>query len=169
VAREHIEDAKQEGIDYLNLRFRPWFMAEPHGLDPREVIEGVVQGDRGRRQGRQRPREPDRILSRTYGVEIAHQELEALLAYRENFVALDLVGDEANSRRHRLSNISRKAATPAGASRFTPAKREAAERLGMRSDFSVRNESGTTPARPKNRRWPISTSKTGSASKKPDQ
>src|SRR5436305_15085997 len=44
VARENVEDAKREGIDYLELRFSPWFMAEPNGLDPREVIEGVVQG-----------------------------------------------------------------------------------------------------------------------------
>src|SRR2546423_9385363 len=36
------------------------------------------------------------ILSRTYGAEVCHKELEALLARRENFVALDLAGDEAN-------------------------------------------------------------------------
>ena len=36
------------------------------------------------------------ILSRTYGAEIAMKELDALLAYRDHFVALDLAGDEAN-------------------------------------------------------------------------
>jgi adenosine deaminase len=36
------------------------------------------------------------ILSRTYGAEICMKELDALLAHREHFVALDLAGDEAN-------------------------------------------------------------------------
>ena len=96
IARENVEDAKREGIDYLELRFSPWFMAEPHGLDPRVVIEGIVEGiaegvtTTGLRVNL------IGILSRTYGAEIAHKELDALLAYREHFVALDLAGDEAN-------------------------------------------------------------------------
>ena len=96
IARENVEDAKREGIDYLELRFSPWFMAEPHGLDPREVIEGVAAGiaegvaEHGVRVNL------IGILSRTYGAEIAHRELDALLAYRQHFVALDLAGDEAN-------------------------------------------------------------------------
>src|SRR3954462_12093257 len=44
VARENVEDAQGEGIDCLELRFSPWFMAEPNGLDPREVIEGTLAG-----------------------------------------------------------------------------------------------------------------------------
>ena len=34
IARENVEDAAAEEIDYLELRFSPWFMAEPHDLDP---------------------------------------------------------------------------------------------------------------------------------------
>jgi adenosine deaminase len=96
VARENVEDAKAEGIDYLELRFSPWFMAEPNGLDPREVIEGVVQGIAEGVEATGVRVNLIGILSRTYGAEIAHQELEALLAYRQHFVALDLAGDEAN-------------------------------------------------------------------------
>jgi adenosine deaminase len=44
VARENVEDAQREGIDYVELRFSPYFMAEPHELDLTEVIEGVVAG-----------------------------------------------------------------------------------------------------------------------------
>src|SRR5882672_2811045 len=44
VARENVEDAKREGIDYIELRFSPWFMAEPHGLDPARVVAAVVEG-----------------------------------------------------------------------------------------------------------------------------
>ncbi|MGZ5553484.1 MAG: adenosine deaminase, partial [Chthoniobacterales bacterium] len=30
IARENVEDAQGECIDYLELRFSPWFMSEPH-------------------------------------------------------------------------------------------------------------------------------------------
>ena len=96
VARENVEDAKREGIDYLELRFSPWFMAEPNGLDPREVIEGIVQGIAEGVEATGVRVNLIGILSRTYGAEIAHKELDALLAHREDFVALDLAGDEAN-------------------------------------------------------------------------
>ena len=96
IARENVEDAKREGIDYVELRFSPWFMAEPHGLDPREVIEGVVQGIAEGVAATGLRVNLIGILSRTYGAEIAHKELDALLAHREHFVALDLAGDEAN-------------------------------------------------------------------------
>jgi adenosine deaminase len=96
IARENVEDAKREGIDYLELRFSPWFMAEPHGLDPRVVIEGVVQGIAEGVAATGLRVNLIGILSRTYGAEIAHKELDALLAFREHFVALDLAGDEAN-------------------------------------------------------------------------
>ncbi len=96
IARENVEDAAAEGLDYVELRFSPWFMAETHGLDPAGVVEAVVAGVRegeastGLRAGL------IGILSRTYGVETAHRELDALLSGREHLVALDLAGDEAN-------------------------------------------------------------------------
>jgi len=96
IARENVEDAKREGIDYLELRFSPYFMAEPHQLDMAEVIEGVVAGIAEGVAATGVPVKLIGILSRTYGAEICHKELDALLAHREHFVALDLAGDEAN-------------------------------------------------------------------------
>jgi adenosine deaminase len=96
VARENVEDGKREGIDYLELRFSPYFMAEPHQLDMAEVIEGVVAGIAEGVAATGVRVNLIGILSRTYGAEICHKELAALLAYRQHFVALDLAGDEAN-------------------------------------------------------------------------
>src|SRR2546430_3262985 len=74
IARENVEDAKREGIDYIELRFSPWFMSEPHSLDLNRVVEAVVTGVReGARQTGVRGKLIG-ILSRTYGVEIAHRE-----------------------------------------------------------------------------------------------
>ena len=96
VAYENVEDAYREGIDYLELRFSPWFMAEPHGLDPAGVVEAVTDGvAAGAREFGVQVKLIG-ILSRTYGPEIAWKELEALLRHNNWLVGLDLAGDEAN-------------------------------------------------------------------------
>ena len=96
VARENVEDAQREGIDYIELRFSPWFMAEPHGLDPARVAAAVVEGVRAGAEATGVEVNLIGILSRTYGPEVARKELAALLAQRQDITALDLAGDEAN-------------------------------------------------------------------------
>jgi adenosine deaminase len=96
VAYENVQDAQREGIDYIELRFSPWFMAEAHGLDPAGIVEAVVDGvSAGRRDFGIRVNLIG-IISRTYGPDVAWQELAALLSQRDHLVALDLAGDEAN-------------------------------------------------------------------------
>ncbi len=96
IAYENVEDAHQEGIDYIELRFSPWFMAETHHLDPAGIVEAVVDGvQAGQRDFGVRVHLIG-ILSRTYGAVIAQQELAALLRQRQHIVALDLAGDEAS-------------------------------------------------------------------------
>ena len=96
IARENVEDAQREGISYVELRFSPWFMAEPHGLDPTAVTAAVVEGVAEGAAATGVSVNLIGILSRTYGPEIAHRELRALLSQRQHLVALDLAGDEAN-------------------------------------------------------------------------
>jgi len=96
VAYECVEDFCQEGIDYIELRFSPLFMAEPHNLNPAAVVEAVVEGVQAGSQDFDLPCGLIGILSRTYGVEAAERELEALLTQREHITALDLAGDEAH-------------------------------------------------------------------------
>ncbi|MBM3144804.1 MAG: adenosine deaminase [Chloroflexi bacterium] len=96
VAYESVEDALGEGIDYVELRFSPWFMAEPHGLDPAGVVEAVVEGvQQGQRDFGVKTNLIG-IISRTYGIETGKQELEALLTRKDHIIALDLAGDEVN-------------------------------------------------------------------------
>ncbi len=96
IAYENVEDAQREGIHYIELRFSPWFMAEPHGLDPAGVVEAVIDGVRAGARDTGVHVNLIGILSRTYGPETAWQELQALLTYQDDIVALDLAGDEAN-------------------------------------------------------------------------
>jgi adenosine deaminase len=96
IAFENVEDAARQGLDYIELRFSPWFMAEAHRLDPAAVTAAVIDGARaGERQTGIRANLIG-ILSRTYGPDIAWKELAALLAHRDAITGLDLAGDEAH-------------------------------------------------------------------------
>lgn len=96
VAYENVLDAKVEGIDYIELRFSPVFMAESHQLEPASVVAAVIEGvQQGMRETGVLVKLIG-IISRTYGPEKGMLELEALLSQRKAISALDLAGDEAN-------------------------------------------------------------------------
>jgi adenosine deaminase len=94
IAYENIADAYSDGIDYIELRFSPWFMAEANHLDPIAIVESVVDGVASGAHDFNIKVNLIGILSRTYGPEIATKELEALFGQRERITALDLAGDE---------------------------------------------------------------------------
>ena len=94
VAYENVEDAKSEGIDYIELRYSPWFMAESHGMDPAEVMEACADGVRAAERDTGVRANIIGILSRTYGAEACMKELNAILAHRDHIVGVDLAGDE---------------------------------------------------------------------------
>lgn len=94
VAYENVEDARSEGIDYIELRYSPWFMAKSHGMDPAEVMEACADGVRAAERDCGVRANIIGILSRTYGVETCMKELDAILAHRDHIVGVDLAGDE---------------------------------------------------------------------------
>ncbi len=96
IAYENVADALSEGLDYVELRFSPWFMAEPGKIDPAGVVTAVVEGVQQGRRDYDIKVNLIGIISRTYGGEVGKQELDALLTQQEHMVALDLAGDEAN-------------------------------------------------------------------------
>ncbi len=96
IAYENVEDAKKEGLDYVELRFSPWFMAEPHDLDPAGIVEAVINGVNEARREIGIKVNLIGIISRTYGPDSTKEELNALLNFRDDIVAIDLAGDEAN-------------------------------------------------------------------------
>ena len=94
VAFENVEDAQAEGLDYVELRFSPCFMAYANDLDPYGVVESVVNGAHEAQNERGMKANLIGIISRTYGPRAAHRELSALLEHRDQIVGIDLAGDE---------------------------------------------------------------------------
>jgi len=95
IAYENVEDIKAEGLDYAELRFSPWFMAEKHQLNPVGVVEAVVDGVEAASHALDIPVGLIGILSRTYGPETAWKELDALITASDHLCGIDLAGDEA--------------------------------------------------------------------------
>jgi len=96
IVRENVEDAVREGIDYIELRFSPRFMAEYHNLDVFGVAEAACDALEEVRDLPARAKLIG-IISRHYGPDAAWGELDAAIRLKDRgIVALDLAGDEAN-------------------------------------------------------------------------
>ncbi len=96
VAYECVEDAADEEIDYLEVRFSPVFMAQPHSLAPDGIVEAVVDGIQAGEEDFGVRTNIIGIISRTYGPDLARLELDALLTQKSSIKAVDLAGDEQN-------------------------------------------------------------------------
>ncbi|MBY5920130.1 adenosine deaminase [Ferrimonas balearica] len=94
VAYENAEDLKLNGIDYAELRFSPGYMAMTHGLSPEGVVEAVIDGVQAGCRDFGVKAKLIGILSRTFGPDACHAELQACLAFRDKITAMDLAGDE---------------------------------------------------------------------------
>jgi adenosine deaminase len=92
---ECLDDACSEGLDYLELRFSPVFMAEKHTLDLDGVVEAVCDGLDEALGALPMRAKLIGIMSRTYGPDSCWQELEAAIRGRDRgIVAVDVAGDE---------------------------------------------------------------------------
>ncbi|MBT1065124.1 adenosine deaminase [Bowmanella sp. Y26] len=94
VAMENMEDAHESGLDYVELRFSPYYMAMNHNLPMADVVEAVIDGVRAGSEKFGIKANLIGILSRTFGAQTCMAELQALLAHKDKICALDLAGDE---------------------------------------------------------------------------
>jgi adenosine deaminase len=95
-AAEAVDDAFDDGLDYLELRYCPGIIAHDTGLAPEAVIDAVADAVAERSARRRLPVGLIGIVVRHLGAESAEQQMATLLSRRETFCAVDLAGDEAN-------------------------------------------------------------------------
>ena len=94
IGYENVEDAFNANI--AELRFSPYYIAMTHNLPIEGVVEAIIEGVNKGKEKFSTKTNLIGILSRTFGVEHCQSELNALLAYKNNLVAVDLAGDEYN-------------------------------------------------------------------------
>lgn len=94
IAFENMQDAAQQGLDYVELRFSPGYMGMTHQLPLEGVVEAVIAGVKEGSQAYGVKANLIGIMSRTFGQEACEKELNALLAHKNDIKALDLAGDE---------------------------------------------------------------------------
>lgn len=94
IAFENMQDAAQQGLDYVELRFSPGYMGMTHQLPLEGVVEAVIAGVKEGSRAYGVKANLIGIMSRTFGQEACEKELNALLAHKNDIKALDLAGDE---------------------------------------------------------------------------
>jgi adenosine deaminase len=100
VAYENLIDAKEQGLDYVELRFSPYFMGRAFDLPLEGLVEAIAEGVKNGMAETGVSANLIGILSRTFGVQSCQKELDALLSQKDKIVALDLAGDELNYPAH---------------------------------------------------------------------
>ncbi len=96
IGYENVEDLHIAGIDYAELRFSPRYIAMQNNLNPSAVVEAIIDGVHLGLKDFDVKANLIGIMSRTFGVDACQQELDAILAHKDHFVAVDLAGDEGN-------------------------------------------------------------------------
>lgn len=92
---ENLEDAAREGIDAIELRFSPAFMAHNHALSIRKITETVCHAVDEAKGKIPVIAKLIVIMSRHYAPELCDLELHAAIEFKnQGVVALDLAGDE---------------------------------------------------------------------------
>ncbi|GGQ74371.1 adenosine deaminase [Couchioplanes azureus] len=95
VAREAVEDAFDDGLDYVEFRFSPYFIRQQTGLAPEAVADAVAEGVAAGSQVTGLKVGLIATILRDLGPEAAVAQVSAFLTRREMFCGVDLAGNEA--------------------------------------------------------------------------
>jgi adenosine deaminase len=95
VGREAVEDAFDDGLDYVELRFSPYFIRQQTGLAPQAVIDAVADGVAAGSRVTGLPVGLIAIILRDLGPAAAGEQVATFLTRRDLWCGVDLAGNEA--------------------------------------------------------------------------
>ncbi len=95
IAFEAVEDAALDDLTHVELRFSPFFIRDRTGLAPEAAIDAITDGIKRAQRRYAIPVGIIGVLLRNLGPATATEELDVILQRREQFVGIDLAGDEA--------------------------------------------------------------------------
>jgi adenosine deaminase len=93
--REAVEDAFDDGLDYVELRFSPYFIQQQTGLAPAAVIDAVADGVAAGSRGTGLRAGLIATILRDLGPERALEQVATFLTRRDVWCGVDLAGNEA--------------------------------------------------------------------------
>jgi adenosine deaminase len=93
--REAVEDAFDDGLDYVEVRFSPYFIEQQTGLAPAAVIDAVADGIAAGSRGTGLPAGLIATILRDLGPARADEQITTFLARRDLWCGVDLAGNEA--------------------------------------------------------------------------
>ncbi len=94
-AAEVVDDAADDGLDHLELRFSPGFIAAETGLAREAVIDAVSDAVEAAAARRGMPVGLVGIVVRDLGPDSARDQMATMLTRRERLCGVDLAGNEA--------------------------------------------------------------------------
>jgi adenosine deaminase len=94
-AHEAVEDAYDDGLDYVEYRFSPWFIASETGLPPEAVADAVHAGITTGTALTGLPVGLIGIVVRDLGPDSAQNQIDTIVTRQHLFVGVDLAGNEA--------------------------------------------------------------------------
>ncbi len=89
-----VEDAFNDGLDYVELRYSPWFITSQTGLNAGSVTEAINDGITSASRAYQLPVGQIAIVVRDLGADSAQERMNTILSHADVWCGVDMAGNE---------------------------------------------------------------------------
>ncbi|MFT3945049.1 MAG: adenosine deaminase [Ancrocorticia sp.] len=89
-----VEDAFNDGLNYVEFRYAPWFITSQTGLDAGAVTEAINDGIASASATYQLPVGQIAIVVRDLGADSAQEQMDTILAHPDIWCGVDMAGNE---------------------------------------------------------------------------
>lgn len=95
MAGQHaVEDAYNDGLNYVEFRYSPWFITSQTGLNAGAVTEAINDGITRASHAYQLPVGQIAIVVRDLGVDSAQEQMDTILSHADVWCGVDMAGNE---------------------------------------------------------------------------